>query len=167
MRLIALAVCALVVLCVAGCGVISQNPGADLARVGPEVQVGSGVGLSGPWAAWLYRTQGGQTCLMVREASGGESGGCNQGDQIAGPMISGDGLNLTTVAGGTSRADAASARVTIVGGRQVMLELTTPAPGVTDGFRYYVGGFPGVWVVDSVELLDTAGNVVESHTNLH
>jgi hypothetical protein len=48
---------------------------------------------------------------------------------------------------------------------------TTTKPGqnvwLYRGTLALFGGFPGVWVVDSVELLDAAGNVVESQTNPH
>jgi hypothetical protein len=144
----------------------NRDPSAALERVGPEVQVGNGVGLAGPWTAWLYRTTDDLTCLMIRDVHGRDIGGCDGGSAI-GPDVSGDGFNSTTVSGGTARADAVSARVTLVGNRQVTLDLVLPGAGVSDGFRYYVGVFPGTAVVHSVEILDGAGGVIEAHPDLN
>jgi hypothetical protein len=146
----------------AGCG----DDAASLEREGPEVQVGAGQALEGPWTAWLYRTRDKLTCLMVREADGHESGGCDRGNS-AGPTVSGNGLRTTTVSGGTTRLDAVSARVTLVGRRQVLLDLVTPDPGITEGVRYYVGVFPGTAVVQDVEILDGSGSVIESRLGLN
>jgi hypothetical protein len=128
--------------------------------VGPELELASGVGLSGPWSASLYRDGNQLICLIVREPEGIESGGCGSG---TGPSVSGNGLTTTTVTGGTSRPDAAAARVTIVGGRQITLDLILPPAGVTEGVRYYVGVLPGTDVVDTVEIMGQGGVVLDRY----
>lgn len=162
MRPIAVVLALAAVLAVAGC----RSGGADdLARnaepVGPEIKVGEGVVPSGPWTAWLYRQRDGLTCLMVREADGTSSGGCD-GAEAAGPTVSGNGEKSTTVTGGTSRPDATSVRVTLTNGRQFTLDLVQPAAGVTEGVRYYVGVFLGTEVAQTVEVIGDDGDILDS-----
>jgi hypothetical protein len=151
------------VLAMAGC----RSAGADdLARnaepVGPEIQVGDGEVPSGPWTASLYRQRDGLTCLMVREADGTSSGGCD-GAEAAGPTVSGNGEKTTTVTGGTSRPEATSARVTLTNGRQFTLDLVVPEAGVTEGVRYYVGVFLGTEVAQTVEIMGAGGEILDSY----
>lgn len=128
-------------------------------RVDPEVQVGSGVAASIPWVAWIYRDRDQLTCLVIRDAVGGENGGCGDG---TGPNVSG-GPPTTFVYGGTAAVNAAAARVTLADKSQSMYDLVLPAAGVTTGVRYYVATLPGAAVVTAVEILDGAGVVVESY----
>jgi hypothetical protein len=151
------------VLAVAGC----RSGGVDdLARnaapVGPEIKVGEGVVPSGAWTAWLFRQRDGLTCLMVREADGTSSGGCD-GAAAVGPTVSGNGAKTTTVTGGTSRPEATSVRVTLTNGRQFTLDLVVPEAGVTEGVRYYVGVFLGTEVAQTVEIMGTGGQILDSY----
>ena len=130
--------------------------------VGPQIEIGSGVGLAGPWTAVIYRERDQLLCAMVREADGHQSGGCSA-DLAAGPTVSGNGLSSTTLTGGTSRPEAASVRVTRKDRDVVTLDLVLPSPGVTDGIRYYVGVYPGTEVVETVEILDANGGVLDSY----
>jgi hypothetical protein len=151
------------VLAVTGC---RAGGGDDLARnaepVGPQVKVGEGEVPSGPWTASLYRQRNGLTCLMVREADGTSSGGCD-GAAAVGPTVSGNGAKTTTVTGGTSRPEATSARVTLTDGRQFTLDLIQPAAGVTKGVRYYVGVFLGTEVAQTVEIMGSGGQIFDSY----
>ena len=131
--------------------------------VGLQIEIGSGVGLAGPWTAVIYRERDQLLCAMVREADGHESGGCSA-DLAAGPTVSGNGLNSTTVTGGTSQPEAASARVTRKDRDPETLDLVRPAPGVTEGIRYYVGVYPGTDVIETVEILDAAGRVLDRYS---
>lgn len=153
-------------LALAGCSVVHGDRVEELAHnaepVGPQIEIGSGVGLAGPWTAVIYRERDQLLCVMVREADGIQSGGCGS-DTAAGPTVSGNGLTSTTVTGGTSRPEAAAARVTRVDREPVTLDLVLPAAGVTDGIRYYVGVFPGTDIVETVEVLDAAGRVLDSY----
>jgi hypothetical protein len=129
------------------------------ARVGPEVQVGAGVAPGGPWTAWIYRDRDRLTCLMIREANGGENGGCGSG---TGPNVSG-GPPTTYVYGGTLHPAAASARITLADNSRSTTVVALPPDGVTEGIRYYVAGLPGAAVVTKVEILDGAEVVIESY----
>ncbi len=131
--------------------------------VGPQIEIGSGVGLAGPWTAVIYRERDQLLCAMVREADGIQSGGCSA-DLAAGPTVSGNGLKSTTVTGGTSRPEAVSVRVTRKDRDPVTLDLVLPSPGVTDGIRYYVGVYPGTDVVETVEILDAAGRFLDRYS---
>jgi hypothetical protein len=159
--------CLAVSLVLGGCG--RSGPGGvdDMARnaepVGPQIEIGSGVGLAGPWTAVIYRERDQLLCAMVREADGHESGGCSA-DLAAGPTVSGNGVKSTTLTGGTSRPEAASVRVTRKDRDPETLELVRPAPGVTDGIRYYVGVYPGTDVIETVEILDAAGRVLDRYS---
>jgi hypothetical protein len=129
------------------------------ARVGPEVQVGAGVAADGPWTAWIYRDRDRLTCLMIREASGAENGGCGSG---TGPNVSG-GPPTTYVYGSTLHPAAASARITLADNSRSTTAVALPPDGVTEGVRHFVAGLPGAAVVTKVEILDGAGVVVESY----
>jgi hypothetical protein len=154
---------ALTVLTLAGCGLVRHDPAADSERVGPEIQIGSGAAGSIRWTAWIFRSKTGLVCLEIREEDGSASGGCGTG---LGPNISG-GRTTTTVFGGTANPAAASARVVLEDRSHLDLELVLPEPGVTDGIRYYVGSLGDAAVVESVEILDAAGEVLESDPVLH
>jgi hypothetical protein len=149
-----------------GCSFGTGDRVDELARkadpVGLQIEIGSGVGLAGPWTAVIYRERDQLLCAMVREADGHESGGCSA-DLAAGPTVSGNGLTSTTVTGGTSRPDAASARITRKDRDPETVDLVRPAPGVTDGIRYYVGVYPGTDVIETVEILDAAGKVLDRY----
>jgi hypothetical protein len=129
------------------------------ARVGPEVQVGAGVAADGPWTAWTYRDRDQLTCLVIREASGSENGGCGSG---TGPNVAG-GPPTTYVYGGTLHPAAASARITLADKSRTTAIVALPPAGVTEGVRYFVAGLPGAAAVTKVEILDAAGVVVESY----
>jgi len=163
MRPLALVLAIAAALAVAGC----RSGGVDdLARNaepdGPEIKVSEGVVPSGPWTAWLYRQRNGLICLMVHDAEGTSSGGCD-GAAAVGPTVSGNGAKTTTVTGGTSRREATSARVTLTDGRQFTLDLVQPAAGVTEDVRYYVGVFLGTEVAQTVEIMGSGGQILDSY----
>ena len=163
MKPLALVLAIAAALAVAGC---RSGGSDDLARnaepVGPEVRVGEGEVPSGPWTASLYRQRNGLTCLMVRDADGTSSGGCD-GAAAVGPTVSGNGEKTTTVTGGTSRPEATWVRVTLTNGRHFTLDLVVPDAGVTEGVRYYVGVFLGTEVAQTVEIMGTGGQILDSY----
>ena len=65
--------------------------------------------------------------------------------------------------GGTSRREATSARVTLTDGRQFTLDLVQPAAGVTEDVRYYVGVFLGTEVAQTVEIMGSGGQILDSY----
>ncbi len=149
-----------------GCGITGGDRVDELARnaqpVGPEIQVGTGDSLRGPWTAVIYRMRDQQVCLMVRFGmdQSGQDGTCWPG-AIDGPMMTSDDV-VTFVLGATSDSHAVSARVNVSDGPFIPLDLVLPAPGVTDGVRYYATSLPGRAKVQTVDVLSDAGIVLDS-----
>ena len=152
---------------VAGCGVttvvvenggLPDEPFADN-RVGPATMVAEGNGEAGAYRAWVYRDEDGLTCFELATA-GVAASGCGPGDdgpiRIAPYQVDGGWL----VGGGTRQPATVAVLHTAAGGER--RAPVVPAPGgVTPGTRYVVIGVAGE-TPETVDLLDDAGNVLET-----
>ncbi|MEO7663817.1 MAG: hypothetical protein ABIV26_01725, partial [Candidatus Limnocylindrales bacterium] len=86
-------------------------------------------------------------------------GSCGSG---TGPNITRlEGLN-TFVIGGTEAAGAASARIFLLSRPAITTPVVVPADGPTRGAGYYATSLEGGPAVTRIEILDTAGVLLET-----
>jgi hypothetical protein len=145
----------LLVLTIGGCGALGVDPQEP---AGPKVEIATGDAVTGPWTAWIYTTSDGSLCQQFEWVDGRGDSSCGHG---AGAFVTTD-PDTTFVMGGTGAVDAASVRITLDTGDPVVLELVTPAPGVSDGVRFYATSLDGGPIVMQIDVLDATGIVIES-----
>ena len=137
-------------------------PAINPDRIGAAVPIGSGNAGSGPWGAWAYRLKDGTMCL---EYVGGESGGaaCGPEQSMLKPTTSTsdrDGF----ITGGTVQPSAVGAVIRFPDGTSTKAALVTPGTVSTIGARYYVAAIPPGGKAVTVDIVDVAGNVLETTT---
>lgn len=143
-------------------GAAGLAPAINPDRVGPGVPIAAGNAPTGPWGAWAYRTKDGSMCL---EYVGGNSGGaaCGPEQSLLQPTTSSsdtDGF----ISGGSVQPTAVSAVIRLADGSTTSAQLVTPGAISTIGARYYAATIPATFKTVTVDIVDAAGNVLESTT---
>ncbi len=159
MRLVVLATVAGVV--IGGCQSSRDRPD-NPDGVPPIVVVTEGVGPSGPYRVWAFRTSRGWTCIEVDSGSG-SSGGC---DPAGGPPTGG-GVGRddhgVVVHGITAAPTAVSAVVRDVSGARVDLTLFDVGSTVP-GAKIAVANLGPDANPAAIDFLDAAGRTVDQAT---
>lgn len=155
----------------AGCGVASSMfapPGGladgplDPNAIPPIIKVAEGVGPTGPYRAWVYRTKDSSWCMDVVLSDMG-SGSCGpDASVLTSPGSAGDPSVGIVMTGGTRVPGAVSARVTLGSGDTQAVALARPGGFVPGDVAVYVIPLPKGATAASIDILDGTGTVLES-----
>jgi hypothetical protein len=159
-RLNAAAIIGSLALLCAGCRAFESVPTepTNPDRIEPIVRVLEG-SENGGWRAWMYRTSTAKLCLEMRGLDGGGMS-CGTGQEaLVGPGIQVNEGNRYVV-GGTREVGAAAVKVVTADGTTTSQQPAAEAPSVAEGLRVYVVPLPSGSVPVSVEVLDSAGNIL-------
>jgi hypothetical protein len=154
---------------IAGCGGAGPQPLRQVAepaprqganQAGPSVQIGAGNAATGPWHAWVYRSNDGLFCLEYEGASEGGAT-CGDEDSVMEPSVSRTDRGAY-VMGGTQQQGAASIVIRLSNGQVRPGPLVAVGPVSKVGARYFFVLLPIDTDVRGFDVVDLTGRVLES-----
>ena len=154
-----------------GCGIVGRQltqrgvpdqPG-DPSRVGPAVVIGGAADAAGTWRAWVYRTNDGSICLSIESNENGSSGCSSDLEGITG-MGRSSGGSFDYVSGGSLKPLATTASIRFADGKTATVPLVAIV-AIQPGARFFAARLPPSSEVSGIDILDAAGNVLETLAN--
>ena len=150
---------------VAGAGGGGPVPAINPDRVDPVVKIAEGVVPSGPWRAWAYRLKDGSMCIEYAGIAHDGAGGASCGPESSV-------MNTTTsvserdafISGGTAQPTAADVVLRFGDGSNQRVALVSPGTLSTIGARYWFASIPLGEKQITADVVDDAGNVLETTT---
>jgi hypothetical protein len=143
-------------------GGVAQQP-MDPTAVPPVLQVANGVGPSGPYRAWVYRTGDGSHCFELAVSTGSGSGCGPRPEDVAGFSYTYPSDNSPASAmGGTLHRAATSAVGTLTTGATMPIRLVRPGAFLPAEMQLFVVVLPPGAGLTRVDVLDAGGTVLET-----